>query len=280
MLVVPEKISIDKGSIALPRLGQINFVNCLPVVVPMRQTQWQKNAQVVYATPSQLNQSYEDGTLDIGAMSSFFFLKNGQMELVDGLSIASEGAVGSVMCYSKIPLSKLHGARIAVPTSSATSIALLTVLLRELFSAVPELVVCDSPDIERDDLDAALVIGDQALAAEMNWSRKLVCADMGEWWRINTGLPMVFGVWAARRSWVLSANASFKTISHDLREAVATGLTTLFPEVIQEGCARTGMPAKRMVKYFKAELNFELTERHKEGLEKYRQLCLKHGLLT
>jgi chorismate dehydratase len=280
MLVVPEKILIDKGSIALPRLGQINFVNCLPVVVPMRQSRWQENVQVVYATPSQLNQSFQDGTLDIGAMSSFYFLKNGNMELVEGLSIASDGAVASVVCYSKRPLAELHGARIAIPTSSATSVMLLSVLLREVFSVVPELTLSDAPDIQRDDIDAALVIGDQALWAEKKWSAKLVRADLGEWWRINTGLPMVFGVWAARRSWAVNANASFKAIANHLREAVATGLSTQFPEVVQEGCARTGLSAERMLKYFKTDLNFQWTERHAQGLEMYRQLCLKHGLLN
>jgi chorismate dehydratase len=244
----------------------------------MMDNQWQAKAEVTYATPAALNLAYERTELDLGAMSSFYFLQNGTMHLVDDLSISSDGAVASVMCYSKVPLSGLHGARIAVPTSSATSINLLLVLLREIFGAVPQLTSCHEPSLVSGDFEAALVIGDQALQAEISWDKQLVRADLGEWWRINTGLPMVFGLWAGRNAWVLENPESFVSICQHLKEAAAIGLTTQFPQVLAEGCRRTGMPEARIKKYFTQDLNYRMSERHHEGLQLYGELCRKHGL--
>jgi chorismate dehydratase len=280
MLVVPEKSLPQHHDGALPRLGQINFVNSLPVVLPMMESEWQAKAEVTYATPAALNEAFERNELDVGAMSSFYFLQNGTLRLVEDLSISSDGAVASVMCYSKIPLSRLDGARIAVPTSSATSINLLLVLLREIFGAVPQLTACHEPTLSNGDFDAALVIGDQALAAETAWDKQFVHADLGEWWRINTGLPMVFGLWAAREAWVLDHPESFAAICQHLKEAAASGLTDKFAAVLAEGCRRTGMSEARIKKYFTQDLNYRMSERHQEALQLYGKLCRKHGLFA
>lgn len=278
MLVSPTTSIAQQGSDTLPRLGQINFVNCLPVVVPMRRSDWQQNAHITYANPAELNLAFEQNLLDIGAMSSFYFLKNGTLRLVENLSISSDGAVASVMCYSKKPLSMLQSSVIAVPTSSATSVNLLLVLLKEVFNIRPYLKYSSNPCINDDEVDAALVIGDQALDAELFWSRKLVRADLGEWWRIVTGLPMVFGVWAAKMDWAEKNPLQFAAISASLVAAVKTGLSADFAEVVAEGCTRTGMSETRIQQYFKRDLNYEMTARHIEGLELYGDLCVKHGL--
>lgn len=278
MLLTAEQSTFKPGEQRLPRLGQINFVNCLPVVVPMEQTDWTQRAEIRYDAPAKLNQAFELGELDIGAMSSFYFLKDGALKLVEGLSISSDGAVASVMCYSKVPLKDLDGARIAVPAASATSVNLMRVLLLEVFGARASMVDCQKPDIERDDVEAVLVFGDHALACETAWSRRLVRADLGEWWRINTGLPMVFGLWAARNEWVDRNNAAFDEISASLREAVAAGLGSQFPAVVAEGCRRTGLSETRIRQYFCGDLNYRMTDRHLLALEQYALLCRKHGL--
>ncbi|MGH9549815.1 MAG: menaquinone biosynthetic enzyme MqnA/MqnD family protein [Terriglobales bacterium] len=280
MLLAQETTTVQLGKVALPRLGQINFVNCLPVVVPMEELQWRSQADITYATPQELNQAFERNELDIGAMSSFYFLKNGTLKLIEGLSISSDGAVASVMCYSKVPLNELNGARIAVPAASATSVNLLRVLLLEVFGAVPEVVDRQSPTIADADVQAALVFGDQALYAEENYGRRLVRADLGEWWRINTGLPMVFGLWAAHTQWADANPTSFDRISAALNCAVREGLTTRFDTVVEEGCRRTGLSLERIRRYFTADLNYELTDRHLAGLIEYGTLCKKHGLFN
>jgi chorismate dehydratase len=176
-------------------------------------------------------------------------------------------------------LSQLNGARIAVPESSASSVSLLLLLLKELFGATPELVPVSKPEIADPDIDAALIFGDQALLVEGVWDKKLVKADLGEWWRINTGLPMVFGLWAANAQWASANRELFQGISQSLREARTRGLTTLFSAVVEEGVRRTGLSYERIRRYYTTDLNYEMTARHKLALEEYGKLCRKHGIL-
>lgn len=263
----------------LPRLGQISYINSLPVVFPVEQGQVELAASVVYGTPSMLNNAYAKGNLDVGAMSSFFYLSEGDLELVPDLSISSEGAVGSVLFFSKVGPHKLGGVKIAVPAASATSVNLLKILLLEQLGLTPEFVVEEAPNLEDPLVGGALVIGDCALAVDGAWSNKYWRADLGQWWLSQTGLPMVFGVWAARSNWAKANPESFSLVSQQLLAAKQMGLTSLLPMVITSACARSQLPAQRIQRYFQQQLCFELGVRHLEGLEMFRKLCTKYGLL-
>ncbi|MBI4533269.1 MAG: menaquinone biosynthesis protein [Candidatus Melainabacteria bacterium] len=262
-----------------PRLGQISFINSLPVVFPIEQGQVELAANVVYGTPSMLNDAYVQGSLDIGAMSSFCYLSEGCFELVPNLSISSEGAVGSVLFFSKVSPDKLGGVRIAVPAASATSVNLLKILLLEQLGLMPEFVVEEAPNLEDPLVSGALVIGDLALEVDGVWSNKYWRADLGQWWLSQTGLPMVFGLWAARSNWVKANYESFSLISQQLLASKQMGLTTLLPMIITAACARGKLSAQRVKRYFQQQLCFELGTRHFEGLELFRRLCSKYGLL-
>jgi chorismate dehydratase len=279
MLLLPNRTLTEARTTVLPRLGQINFVNCLPITVPLLRSDLCQKADIVMGTPTELNGAFAEGLLDIGVMSSFHYLRSSDIDLMPGLSISSRGAVGSVVCYSKVELNKLDKARVAVPHCSATSINLLLVLLAEVFGVEPKLVYEDEPNVEDADIQAALVIGDRALAVEESWSKRFVRADLGEWWRINFDLPMVFAVWGARGSFVQQHGEQFVTIVDALRNSVKAGLGPMFQEVLQEACRRTAMSEERMRYYFTQELDFALGDRHLMSLELYRSFCEKHGLI-
>jgi len=270
----------DQNIRALARLGQINFINSLPVVVPMLRHCDEIKARIVFGTPSELNSQYAQKKLDLGAMSSFFYLESSDMQLLPDLSISSIGAVGSVLFFSKKDLKDLGNCKIAVPMSSATSINLLRVLLQEHHGVEPHLVPAESPDLDCSDLDAALVIGDRALLVDPDWTSKFQRWDMGAWWHQTYNLPMTFGVWAAKNSWVESNEETFSEISEALVRARQEGLSTALDEVIAESMERLPLSRERLRKYFIEELNFEFTPAHRKGLDLYRSLCRKHQLFT
>lgn len=224
----------DKNRQARARLGQINFINSLPVIVPMMRHCDTSKAEIILGTPAELNKQYAENLLDLGAMSSFFYLQTSDMQLVPGISISSVGEVGSVLFFSKKPVAELSKCRIAVPMSSATSINLLRVLLKEEFDVEPLLVNASAPDLDRDDLDGALVIGDRALLVDPEWAQKYHRLDMGAWWFSNYQLPMTFGVWAAKTAWVESNPELFSEISAALVQARKDGITIDLDRVIEQ----------------------------------------------
>lgn len=263
----------------LPRLGQISFVNALPVVFPIQSKRIDLAAEMVLANPDQLNKAFAAGSLDIGAMSSFFYLSQPDFELVPDLSIACRGAVGSVLFFSRSEAGELSNKRVAVAASSATSVALLKILLRETAGVTCNFVADSDPDLDDPSWDGALVIGDQALLVDQEWSAKFKRRDLGEWWHDYTGLPMVFGVWAARSDWADSHRQSFEHIAKSLVKSASLGLSDMLCEVVAEAALRTGLSEIRLMSYYTRELNYQLSNQHLEALQTFKRLCIAHQLL-
>ncbi len=265
---------------SLPRLGQISFVNTLPVVLPAINGAIAIPAQVKFGHPAELNAAYTNGELDLGAMSSFFYLEQNNFELLPGLSISSQGPTGSVLLFSKVELDKLNRTGLTASASSATSTNLLKVLFLEEGLGSVKIQKETNPDLDNPQTQAALVIGDYALLVDNQWSQKYLRIDLGEWWFQMCQLPMVFGVWAAKKSWVEEHRTDYLNITHALQQCKELGFSSLFKDVLEEASLRTGLSLKRLERYFLNELSCELDAEHQAGLEHFRQLCLKHGLLN
>jgi predicted solute-binding protein len=186
------------------------------------------------------------GELDVSAMSSFFYLqKQKELSLVPNISISCLGPVGSVLFFSKEEPAKLNGKIIQTSSSSATSVNLLSVLLAEQFGVRPKFIASPEPDLDKPEVAAALLIGDQALSLE----------------------------WRQERPF------EFDRIADALVHAKNLGLGRRFNEIIDEAAKRSGLARGELTIYYKRQLNFDFTERHAAGLDLYRKLCEKHGLL-
>jgi chorismate dehydratase len=123
----------------------------------------------------------------------------GDYAIVPGIAIGSRGAVQSVVLLHSVPVEAI--ARVALDTSSRTSVALVRILLRERLGHDPEYFsAAPDPEAMLRAADAALLIGDPALYYA-GPARRL---DLGQAWLDATGLPFVFAFWAGRRG-VLSA---------------------------------------------------------------------------
>ncbi|MFA7337726.1 MAG: menaquinone biosynthesis protein [Candidatus Obscuribacterales bacterium] len=270
--------------------GQIDFVNCLPITLPFLKNM-PGNLKLAMDTPGDLNRAYQRGELDLGAMSAHFYLEDGGFKLFDQLCIASRGAVGSVLFFSKRPLAELKGARIALSKSSATSNNLVKVLLAEEFGGASGIDFLSSIDFVSDidawptdeAFDGCVIIGDRALQADQevasSKAQQFERRDMGQWWFERYQLPMVFGVWAARKSWVEANQQDFATLNQFLHDSLVLGLGSDYAAVLAEAGLRTQLPREELDSYFTKELDYSFSPEHAKGLELFRQLCLKYLLL-
>lgn len=263
---------------ARARLGHISFINSLPVLVPVLNHLVDMPAEIVIEAPTKLNSKYISGELDLGAMSSYHYLKSGNLFLVPNMSISADGPVGSVLLFSKKSVKDLNGATICVTATSASSVNMLKALLFDQLSLDAKFVVVDEPNLELSNADAVLVIGDQALAVDAAWSETYYRVDLAEWWHQSYGLPFVFGLWAARAEWVRTNFQLFQEISTALVNARQIGLKQAFGDVLSEAQAKSGLPKDRLESYFLKELSFELGERQMQGLAKYASLCEQYKL--
>jgi chorismate dehydratase len=106
---------------------------------------------------------------------------------------------------SQLPFEELDGRRVALGSTSRTTVQLAQFLLRERFHVAPEYYSCP-PDLNTmmQEAAGAVLIGDPALRAALYDVPRLGLhfLDLGEAWKDWSGLPMVFAVWAVRRDYL------------------------------------------------------------------------------
>lgn len=261
------------------RLGLINYINSLPFVLPILDKQVDIPAETFFTEPAKLNALYASQNLDLGAISAFSFLQQGNLQIMTSISIASRGPVGSVLFFSKGDIERQQVLKIAVPNASATAVNLLQILLLEHGYKQPIIIPSEQPNLSADEIDAALVIGDQALIVDPLWSKQYMRIDLGQWWYERYALPAVFGVFAARQDWLKDNNGIGKIINESLLQAVKLGLSDYFDKVLTAAQAKIGLSKERLTQYFKEELNYAFGSEHQLALNKYQALCRQYGLL-
>ena len=171
------------------RLGVVPYLNVEPIVHGLRDD---PRFEVVRDVPSRVAEWLHAGEIDLGMIPSVEYAR-GDYAIVPGIAIASRGPVRSVELLHERPLEHLR--RVALDTSSRTSVALLRILLRERLGREPEYMpMPPDPEAMLSAADAALVIGDPALFYDGSAER----LDLGEAWWALTGLPFVFAFWAGR----------------------------------------------------------------------------------
>jgi chorismate dehydratase len=187
-----------------PRVGHIQFLNCLPIYWGLLRSGTLLDIELTKDTPDNLNDMLVAGRLDIGPISLVEYLRNAdELVLLPDIAIGSDGPVLSVNLVSQRPLSELDGRRVALGSTSRTSVLLARMWLEQVHGVRPDYFTCP-PDLTAMllEADAAVLIGDTALRATYDAPRRgLAVHDLGQAWRDWSGLPMVFAVWAARRDY-------------------------------------------------------------------------------
>lgn len=187
-------------------MGHIQFLNCLPLYWGLARTGTLLDLELTKDTPDQLNEKLVSGELDMGPITLVEFLKHAdQLVAFPDIAVGCDGPVMSCVIVSQKPLDKLDGARVALGSTSRTSVRLAQLLLAEQVGVTPDYYTCP-PDlgVMMQEADAAVLIGDAALRANLHEAPRLGLEvhDLGQMWKDWTGLPFVFAVWAARRDYL------------------------------------------------------------------------------
>ncbi|MEV0962653.1 MULTISPECIES: menaquinone biosynthetic enzyme MqnA/MqnD family protein [unclassified Streptomyces] len=201
-----ENATADHGRRSRPRVGHIQFLNCLPLYWGLARTGTLLDLELTKDTPEKLSERLVAGDLDIGPITLVEYLRNaGELVAFPDIAVGCDGPVMSCVIVSQLPLERLDGARVALGSTSRTSVRLAQLLLAERYGVAPDYYSCP-PDlgVMMQEADAAVLIGDAALRASLHDAPRLGLRvhDLGRMWKDWTGLPFVFAVWAARRDYL------------------------------------------------------------------------------
>ncbi len=194
-------LSVDK-----PRVGHIQFLNCIPIYWGLVRSGALLDLDLVKDTPERLSEQLVAGDLDIGPISLVEYLRHAEdLVVLPDVAVGSDGPVMSCNLVSQMPFGDLHGARVALGSTSRTTVELARLVLRECHGVEPLYYSCP-PDLAQmmQEAAAGVLIGDPALRASLYDAPRLGLRvlDLGQAWKEWTGLPMVFAVWAVRRDFL------------------------------------------------------------------------------
>ena len=213
---------------------------------------------VVFEHPAVLAQMLFAGRLDVALVPVFEALRHPGYQLVDGAVIASDGPVFSVFLAHRGSLADIQ--KVTLDPASLSSAHLLKVILAEFHGLRPEYGA---------DGDARLLIGNQAIDFRLDKTNAdWQILDLGEEWKRCTGLPFVFALWAMRSD-VPAA------IADELRALKNSGIQRIAEIVANDDCAT---PEVRL-RYLTEHIRFDIGERGKIAITRYRDLLVKHGLI-
>lgn len=261
-----------------PRVGHIQFLNCLPLYWGLMRSGALIDVDLVKDSPDRLNTALIEGRLDIGPISLVEYLRHADdLVLLPDLAVGSDGPVLSVNIVSTRPLAELNGAKVALGSTSRTGVLLAELVLRDRYGVRPEFYTCP-PDLTEMllEADAAVLIGDVALRALFEAPKRgLVVTDLGQAWREWTGLPMVFAVWAARRSFAEKHPGLVKEVHEAFLRSRDLCLAEL-DDVAASASRWEPFDAATLASYFRV-LDFSLGARQIEGLREFARRVTELG---
>ena len=174
----------------------------------------------VLADIQTLNEWALEGRLEVTALSlhAYPFVQQRYALLPHGASMGS-GYGPIVVAREPLSREQLAGTRISVPGRMTTAFLVLRLCLGEFdYSEAPFDRILDQ--VVEGHADAGLLIHEGQLTYGLRGLEKVI--DLGEWWLLETGLPLPLGVNAARRD---LGEETLREVSAVLEESIRAGLS-------------------------------------------------------
>ncbi len=216
-----------------------------------------------FSLPSLCSQELELGKIEIGLVPVAEIARQG-LEIVPGVGITCFGPVRSILLVSKCPVRDIKS--LAADSSSRTSVQLARVILRERYGVTPQITSFE-PVLDRmlANADAALVIGDPALRIDPQ-ALDYQTLDLGEEWRLLTGLPMVFAAWGGK------PGLSYDALETITRGSYAYGAQRI-EEIVESEHHTRGISRELALQYLTRHIRYILGPKEEKGLETFLELA-------
>jgi chorismate dehydratase len=257
------------------RVSAISFLNTAPLMWDFDHGDLRRHFRVDYTLPAACAEMLRTGMADIGIIPVAAYATIPDLLVIPDVAIASRGPVRSIYLISKVPVDQIK--RLALDTSSRTSVALLKILLHRFYQTSPEFVPMEpqlGPMIEN--YDAGLLIGDPALLAFARLTPgEFHVYDLGEEWRKFTGKDFVFAFWAVRGAASADAqvvNAFQRSRDHGLEPQNIVAIA-------REWAIRLGLSREHIISYLTEAIYYRLEPPQLEGLALFYRYAAECGVL-
>ena len=210
--------------------------------------------RVINDHPANLVADLNAGKADVALIPVAHLFSHPELVMIDGLGIAADGPVKSVLLKCKVPVDQIK--TVGRDPASATSNRLAELLLTKH-------VGCSVEMVDGEGADALVVIGDRALCSDPAPAGDI---DLAEAWKEMTGLPFVFAVWAVRKDF-----PDIEAVTEIAHTACAAGLQSL-ERIAARYASELGNTQAFWLDYLGNSIHYDLCERDLAGMEQFRVL--------
>lgn len=243
-------------------IGRLRYANVFALFYAMALLDGCENLNFIDAVPSELNLMLREGKIHISPSSSIEYLKYPEFyTYIPNHSISATGRVGSIFLFTDRPIEHLDGQTIYLTAQSETSSMLLRVILGEFYRFHCRYIVDAKPQGR-----AFMLIGDDAILFHKQ-NNHLMAYDLASLWYEHTGLPFVFALWIVRKEVAHKAQGFYELLAK-AKDYALSHLNEIAPH-----CPLAKVLSPQDVLDYWQLLDYDLTERHFEGLRLFDSYC-------
>jgi len=250
------------------RVGCVSFLNSTPLIAKA-----DDRVDLQLAVPSKLRNLLETDQVDAALLPVFDVVDSGAFKILPVGGIGCDGPTLTVRMFSRVPIESIQ--TVHLDGDSHTSVALLKLLMHHhgyTLTYEPLGNGCrDLDDLESSEIEAVLLIGDKVVTAEPDRQAFPYQWDLGQQWKLMTGLPFVFAVWAVKHSTESESIAQALSQSR-LREP------QLIEAVAREQASQHGWPEDLAIEYLTKILCYDVGEQQVQAIRRFAKLCHEAGL--
>ena len=267
------------------RIAAVSFLNTIPLIEWFI-TQPHLSVEVTSVLPSRMAELLHSGEADVALLPIVEVFRGQSAGMVSGTGIACEGNVDSVKLFTRGDPRQLTSVR--TDRGSRTSVALLRVLMGEVFSNSPEFIETKpSSEILPASGEGLLIIGDRCFEYEAHLDKMgtsgVQSFDLGGLWFQLTGLPFVFAAWSLAPGFPRRVGPTrVAELGNLLDQARDFGLKNLDRLAEREASlGQLGFKGKSSQEaieyYFQKSLRYKIGDREMAGARHFQELCVKYG---
>jgi chorismate dehydratase len=253
---------------SLPTVAAVSFLNARPLIDGL---ETEPAISLLTDVPSRLLENLITAQSRVALCPVIDFqVAAADLCIVPVGAIGSDGPTHTVRVFSSVPIADIE--RVHVDGDSHTSVALLQVVLDELYGGRPDLeTLANHAPCETNPPQAVLLIGDKVVQQQPDAGTYPYELDLGEAWKELTGLPFVFATWLARCGDDLGELPSLLQRCRQRNERRIHEIVSAYAD---------GWPADLAARYLQHILRYEIGERELQAIELFWARCFERGLIA
>ena len=251
-------------------VAAVSFLNARPLIEGLDS---ENGIRLISDVPSRLLETLLEDRASVALCPVIDFqLSPIELKIVPVGAIGCDGCTLTVRVFSRAPMEKTTC--VHTDGDSHTSVALLSVVFKELYGRVPEIENLVSTDVNGSAAppDTVLLIGDKVVCNQPDAALYPHQIDLGEAWRAMTGLPFVFACWMARSDRNLGELPGLLKRCRDRNRG-------RIAEIAAHHALASGWPEQLAVEYLREILRYDLGPRELETIELFWSRCHDLGLI-